>query len=163
MWKDIVGYEGYYQINENGEVKSMERIIIGRWGETLRKEKILNPITSGKRYPMFGLSKDGKKKYYNQHQLLAQAFISNPYNKKCVNHIDNNGFNNDLSNLEWATYSENTIHAWENGYNENVRKAAKERMKKTYAGWNKGMKLSEWTDKIIKNEKSGRFESNKDR
>jgi hypothetical protein len=161
MFKDIEGYEGYYQINKKGEVKSLERIIIGRWGETLRKEKILNPVTSGKRYPMFGLSKDGKTKYYTQHQLLAKAFIPNPHNKKCVNHIDNNGFNNNLSNLEWVTYSENTIHAWDNGYNENVRKASSERMKRTYAGWNKGMMLSEWTDKIVKNQKNGRFESNK--
>jgi hypothetical protein len=110
---------------------------------------------------MFGLSKDGKTKYYTQHQLLAKAFIPNTHNKKCVNHIDNNGFNNNLSNLEWVTYSENTIHAWDNGYNENVRKASSERMKRTYAGWNKGMMLSEWTDKIVKNQKNGRFESNK--
>jgi len=163
MWKDIEGYEGYYQINTNGEVKSLERIIVGRWGETLRKERMLKLVTSGKRYPMFTLCKDGKAISYTLHQLLAKTFIPNPYNKKCVNHIDNNGFNNSLSNLEWVTYSENTIHAWENGYNENVRESSRERMKKTYAGWNKGMKLSEWTNKIIQNEKSGRFESNKNR
>jgi hypothetical protein len=45
------------------------------------------------------------------HRVLAEAFIPNPENKRTVNHIDGNRLNNQLSNLEWATYSENMIHA----------------------------------------------------
>ena len=161
MWYDIIGFEGYYQINKKGQIKSMERVIDGRWGPTLRKEKILKLITSGKRYPAYTLCKDGKTYYYSLHTLLAETFIPNPLNKKCVNHKDNNSMNNELSNLEWVTYSENVKHAWDNGYCEGVRKSSSKRMKESYAGWNKGMKLSEWTNKIIQNEKTGRFESNK--
>ena len=161
MWVDIKEFEGYYQINEYGQVRSLERIIIGRWGETLRKERILKAVTSGNTYPMYGLSKDGKTYHYCLHQLLAQAFISNPLNKPCINHIDNNPLNNNLSNLEWVTYSENTKHAWDNGYCESGRKSASKRMKEKLAGWNKGMKLSDWNSNIKNNKINGRFESNK--
>lgn len=52
---------------------------------------------------------------YDIHRVLAELYIPNPYNKPCVNHKDGNKLNNDLSNLEWVTYSENNIHALQHG------------------------------------------------
>ena len=58
---------------------------------------------------------DGKTVY--QHRLLAKAFIPNPKNKPIVNHIDGDGCNNSLDNIEWSTYSENNQHAHDTGLN----------------------------------------------
>jgi hypothetical protein len=112
MWKDIEGYEGLYQISDKGEVKSLERYVDGRWGQTLIKEKILSPITAGKKYKMVGLSNNSNTKFVNIHRLLAQTFINNPHNKEQVNHIDGNKMNNELCNLEWVTCKENIIHSF---------------------------------------------------
>lgn len=68
-------------------------------------------------YPMVTLFKEGKPKHYLIHRLVALAFIPNPLNKPCINHIDGNKKNHSLSNLEWVTYSENGLHAYRTGLN----------------------------------------------
>lgn len=68
----------------------------------------------------------GYKRKYPLHRLLATHFISNPTNKRTVNHIDGNKINNTIANLEWATDSENMQHAYNTGLNYQVRKTSNE-------------------------------------
>lgn len=74
----------------------------------------------GYRYKAVTATVDGKQKHYYVHRLVAEAFIPNPENKPQVNHIDGNPLNNHITNLEWATASENIQHAYDNGLTETL-------------------------------------------
>lgn len=107
IWKDIAGYEGYYEISNLGRVRnSLKRVIT----------KKLN----GNGYFRLILYKNKVQKNKTIHRLLAEAFIPNPENKPQVNHI--NGIKTDfrLQNLEWVTGKENSIHAHVNGFTKNT-------------------------------------------
>ena len=98
MWKDIQGYEGAYQVDENGNVYS------------IRKKKMLKAWKNRFGYLKVSLWKDNRGKQFAVHRLVAQAFIPNPENKPQVNHIDCDRTNNNVDNLEWVTNQEN--HDW---------------------------------------------------
>lgn len=102
-WKDIPGYEGHYQINQVGDVKSLKYApYFGR---------ILKQRLSRSGYPVVELSLGRKnQKIIQIHRLVAITFIPNPKGKPCVNHKDGNRTNNHVDNLEWVTYSENNFH-----------------------------------------------------
>lgn len=117
-WKPVVGYEGLYEVSESGLVKSLEREkFCGHEGSKpqITKEKILKERICKMGYPVVSLSKDSKAKSVRVHRILALAFIPNPENKPCVNHIDNNPMNKSLDNLEWCTQKENMQHASKQG------------------------------------------------
>lgn len=69
-------------------------------------------------YYVVNLHKDGKSKVHQVHALVAQAFLANPNNLPVVNHKDGDKSNNHVSNLEWASYRHNNIHALKNGLRE---------------------------------------------
>lgn len=110
IWKDIQGYEGIYQVSNLGRVKSLPRYIPDNPLGSRSKELILKPdvVTNPTtKYKRVTLSKKGVTQRIFIHRLVASAFIPNPDNKPYVNHIDNNGENNQVTNLEWVTGSEN--------------------------------------------------------
>lgn len=116
MIKDIIGYENYYEISDNGIVKSKDRMCTDSLGrKRFRKGVVLSPDIAQNGYYRITLAKDGKKKQCYLHRLIATHFIDNPKNLPQVNHIDGNKLNNSMDNLEWVTVQENTIHAYENG------------------------------------------------
>ena len=113
-WRNVRGYEGLYQISNKGRIKSLDRYVKNsRKGNRLIKEKVLNPTDNGHGYKIIGLNYKGKRKNHYIHRLVAEAFIPNPYNKKCVNHIDYDRGNNNVDNLEWCTTKENMQHSVE--------------------------------------------------
>ena len=97
QWKDIKGYEGLYQVSNEGRVKSL------KWN----KEKILKGGHHTKGYLQLCLYKDGQVIMKKIHRLVAEAFIPNPNNYKEVNHKDENKENNSVENLEWCTQEYN--------------------------------------------------------
>ena len=107
MWKPVKGYEGYYEINKQGEVKSLHKKNYGY---------IMNQRFDRGGYYTVRLSKpDMRSCTVYVHRLLGYAFIANPENKPFINHKSGNKLNNEISNLEWVTASENMNHAYQNG------------------------------------------------
>lgn len=106
IWKDIEGYQGYYQVSTLGRVRSLDRVV----GEKNKpcNGMILRWHLSGKsRYYTVNLKKDSTSRYLSIHRLVAKAFIPNPENRPQIDHIDGNPLNNIVSNLRWVTASEN--------------------------------------------------------
>ena len=131
IWKDVVGYEGLYEVSNLGRVKSVARIIYKDYrnsktavikgiAKQKRGEVIMQPFLKKTGYYTVSLTKDHKKKTRMIHQLVAKAFIPNPLGKEMINHIDCNTQNNRVENLEWATNSENQLHAIAHGLKTDI-------------------------------------------
>ena len=101
--KDIPGYEGMYQISNLGNVYSC------------RAGKNLKGGTVSYGHKMVLLSKNGIRKPFLVHRLVAEAFIANPDNLPIVHHIDENPKNNSIENLKWCTQKENVRYCIESG------------------------------------------------
>lgn len=107
-WRDIKGYEGLYQVSNEGRVKSLNREITYKDGRNkILPERILRNFLSDLGYYHVMLSKNGAPKMYKVHRLVAKAFIPNPDNLPMINHKDENPRNNKVNNLEWCTQAYN--------------------------------------------------------
>lgn len=109
MYFDLDEFKGFYKISRDGSVISVPR------NGTVNVEKKIKPIIGTNGYLKVSFRCFGKRYTRNIHRLIALTFIENPNKYPCVNHIDGNKLNNDISNLEWATYSRNIQHAYDNG------------------------------------------------
>ena len=153
-WKDIKGYEGLYQVSNLGRVKSLGN-------NKSKKEKILDPKPNMYGYKEVRLSKEGKRKPYKVHRLVAIYFIPNPNNYKEVNHKDEDKTNNHVSNLEWCDRKYNINYGTRNkkasdsmkgknkGISRNKGKHLTEEHKKKISESHKGKHLTEETKKKI--------------
>ncbi len=123
IWKDIIGYNGDYQISNTGLVKSIgrniEKIMYGGVKSVyFRPEKILKP---GKLrgYYHITLRKNNTSRIFKIHRLVLQTFFPiNNFEKLQVNHKDGIKDNNNVENLEWVTHQENQLHRYQNLYND---------------------------------------------
>lgn len=118
IWKDIKGYENYYQVSNFGRVRSLDREVnanIKNNKKVIKKGKILKCAKDTDGYNTITLSIYNKKRNRKICRLVAETFIPNPNNLPQVNHIDGNKSNDNIENLEWVTASENIIHAVKTG------------------------------------------------
>lgn len=110
-WKDIKGYEGYYQVSNLGRVK---RLLAWRGNQVkhvfIPVDEIVKPYIDNFGYKRVCLSKDCKSKHFRVHRLVAIAFIPNPYNLPEVNHKDEDKSNSCVDNLEWCTHAYNSAY-----------------------------------------------------
>lgn len=102
IWKDITGFEGLYQISSKGNCRNI-----------IYRNQLKPEVTkSGHlRVVLYNLKRNRKL----LHRLVAIEFIENPHNKPCVCHKDNDPSNNNVTNLYWGTYKENTVQAVNDG------------------------------------------------
>lgn len=110
VWKDIQGYEGYYQVSNKGRVKSLDRCVKFKHGKGTHfvPGKVLKPSLNIERgYLRVSLTKHNRSKFFRIHRLVAEAFIPNPKCLPQVNHKDENRLNNYADNLEWCTNTYN--------------------------------------------------------
>ena len=116
IWKDIEGYEGFYQVSNLGRVKSLERDVFNPRGTVIRhmKEKILVQNIGKLGYAYVNLYLNGKMKTIKTHRLVAMAFLPNPENKPMVNHKDEVKTNNVVDNLEWCDNKYNANYGTRN-------------------------------------------------
>jgi len=111
IWKDVKGYEGLYQVSNQGRVKSLPKTWTSGNG-TIRSHKgFLLAQHLRVRYNAVVLTKDGKRKNHNVHQLVAIAFLGH---EPCgyelvVDHIDNDPLNNFVENLQVITQRKNSV------------------------------------------------------
>ncbi len=115
LFNEIPGYEGYYEIDRKGSVRSIKRVIKTEKGNITINSKNIKPRNNNNGYLEIRLSKDGKTKTKFIHRLLAMTYINNINNKPEVNHINGTKLDNRLDNLEWVTKSENMQHAYKTG------------------------------------------------
>ena len=97
-WADIIGYEGLYQVSNEARVRNQK-------GEILKQYIKRGRSTC---YKAVKLYKDGRYKTKYIHRIMAECFIPNPGNLPMINHIDEDGTNNRLDNLEWCTVKYNS-------------------------------------------------------
>ena len=106
IWKPVVGYEGFYEVSNLGNVRSLN------WGNRgITKNIYLKPHNRG--YLQVELHANGRRKMFTVHRLVAEAFIQNEHGFPQVNHKDENKTNNAVDNLEWCTASYNARYSME--------------------------------------------------
>jgi hypothetical protein len=97
-WKDVIGYEGLYQASNLGRIRSFARI--NKW-------IVIKPVKTKFGYCKIQLHKKGEVKTFLTHRLVACAFINNPLNKPCIDHINGIKTDNSVNNLRWCDHSQN--------------------------------------------------------
>lgn len=114
QWKDVIGYEGLYQVSDLGRVKSLRKKVKARTDSfSYKRERILKQAID-KGYLRTCLTHSCKKETTKVHRLVALVFIPNNENKPQVNHKNTIKKDNRLTNLEWNTEKENVNHAYDN-------------------------------------------------
>ena len=107
IWSPVKNYEGLYEINRAGTVRSLQKHNCGY--------EMKQRIDRAGYYTVRLTKPTLLSSTIYVHRLIGFAYIENPYCKPIINHIDGNKLNNEISNLEWVTHSENMKHAYSTG------------------------------------------------
>ena len=116
-WRSIEGYEGYYEISDAGDVKRLAREAdcssrTRPNNKTFIWEIIVKPYVDRQGYYWVQIQREGRRKRFAVHRLVAKAFLgAPPTSKHQVNHKNGDKLDNRVENLEWCTPQENTVHA----------------------------------------------------
>ena len=131
VWKDIEGFEGYAQVSNMGNIRTLDRVIQTKHYHRGRKERgrIIKLQYDKDGYVVCPLKKHGRGYLLKIHRLVAKAFVPNPSKHPCVDHIDGVRDNNVCSNLRWCTVKQNCSF-------DIAKKNKSESIKNSYVGNN---------------------------
>ena len=126
IWKPIPGYEGRYEVSDEGRVRAPARRVrfvskTGNEALRLRAEKTIAAQVQNSGYLLVHLHQGNDRRAVTVHRLVAQAFIANPAGLPEVNHKDGNKLNCAAGNLEWVSRQDNKRHAVAAGLNPQAR------------------------------------------
>ena len=149
IWKDIVGWEGLYEVSNLGNIRSADRVIAGPNPCGRRIKGRLRKTLIARGYVSINLldKKTGRSTRNSVHRFMAEAFIPNPENKPEVNHKNGIKHDNRLENLEWVTRSENSLHAWETGLVKKRFRTEEQKQKMKIASKDRHKNLLGWKNK----------------
>ncbi len=117
-WKKVKGYEGLYEVSNLGRIKSIQRKVKSRNGRNRPlAERILKQMKDTHGYNIVSLSKDGIRKTFNTHTLVARSFIGSKPDGLVVDHRDNDKSNNSHSNLRYITQRQNAYRGYKKSRN----------------------------------------------
>jgi hypothetical protein len=117
QWRPVVGYEGYYEVSDRGQVRSIDRVIMSRSSagglcEHRRKGHIKNQASDKDGYKLATFCRDGKEKMWRVHILVAEAFLGpRPEWSTMINHKNKDVSDNRVENLEWSNNGHNKRHS----------------------------------------------------
>lgn len=114
-WRDVVGFEGYYQVSNLGRVRSLDRTVVAKAGHSIFLKGRIMKLRLSHGYWAVGLCVNGVMSSAKIHCLVAKAFIGDRPLGYDINHIDGNKLNNAVSNLEYCTHAKNMQHAVSTG------------------------------------------------
>lgn len=116
-WRPVVGYEVFYAVSSDGEVRSLERRVGARYGSTrVRGTRILSTFLDRNGYRRVRLTDaQGGKRFWKVHHLVAKAFLGERPEGLLVLHKDDDKFNNEVGNLYYGTHAQNAADAVRNG------------------------------------------------
>ena len=107
IWKPIKGFEGLYEVSNMGNVRSLDRYVMNGNRCCLLKGKPKKAYFISTGYLMVDLCKNSQRTHYLIHRLVAEAFIPNPSNLPCIDHINTIKTDNRVENLRWCSCKEN--------------------------------------------------------
>jgi hypothetical protein len=114
-WLPVVGYEGHYEVSDQGRVRSLDRRLSNVKGTPFMRGRILKPNTTRHRYPSVVLCALGVRTHKRIHRLVISAFVGPPPPGMECCHNDGDPSNNTLGNLRWGTHSDNMRDACAHG------------------------------------------------
>lgn len=114
IWKDVLGYGGYYAVSNLGRIKSLDRYARNNinGGKRYIPGRIISQKTKSNGYKEVSINIDRSKRSRYVHRLVCEAFFGKIEDKLAVNHKDGDKSNNRLDNLEICTYSQNSKHSY---------------------------------------------------
>ena len=128
IWKPVKGFEGLYEVSNLGNVRSVDRYVMNgnRYCLLKGKPRKTHLISTG--YLMVDLYKNSQRTHYLIHRLVAEAFISNPNNLPCIDHINTIRTDNRIENLRWCSHKENSNNPLTREHNKNRPKEVYEKI-----------------------------------